>query len=149
MNKDRNYNQRNNDDSVFSVRVKAGKRRTYFFDVKSSRSNDFYITITESKKKPDGDGYEKHKLHLYKEDFNRFIEAMQEAVNHVKNELMPDYDFNEFDRNREQYYNGQDEKTLPDNSISKTNSGNYNKEIPDAGQSDTNLEQDEDDLKWE
>jgi len=144
VNKDRNYHQRSNDDSVFSVRLKAGKRRTYFFDVKSSRSNDYYITITESKKKPDGDGYEKHKLHLYKEDFNRFIEAMQEAVNHVKNELMPDYDFDEFDRNREQYYNEQDEKPLTDNSSKKILTGKKTEDAPNAGN-----EEKEDDLKWE
>lgn len=151
MNKDRNYNQRSNDDSVFSVRLKAGKRRTYFFDVKSSRSNDYYITITESKKKPDGEGYEKHKLHLYKEDFNRFLEAMQEAVNHVKNELMPDYDFDEFDRNREQYYNAQEEKTLPDNSLLKTTPGFYTEDTtPHTEQSNTSSnEENDEDLKWE
>ncbi|MEM7549770.1 MAG: DUF3276 family protein [Bacteroidota bacterium] len=87
---------------IYSERVRAGKR-TYFFDVKSTRSNDYYLTITESKRryKDDGFFYEKHKIFLYKEDFNKFMEALQGTVNHVKNELMPDVDFSEFDREYE------------------------------------------------
>lgn len=59
---------------IYSQRIKAGKR-TYFFDVKSTRSNDYYLTITESKKrfKDEGFYYEKHKIFLYKEDFNKFL----------------------------------------------------------------------------
>jgi len=85
-------------DEIYSAKVKAGKR-TYFFDVKSTRSNDYYLTITESKKrfKEDGFSYEKHKIFLYKEDFNKFIEALTNTVNHVKTELMPNVDFNQFD----------------------------------------------------
>ncbi len=83
-------------EEVFSKRVKAGKR-TYFFDVKATRSEDYYITITESKKSYNGDTftYEKHKIFLYKEDFNKFAEALNEAVDHVKEELLPDYDYDE------------------------------------------------------
>src|SRR5690554_6785725 len=86
-------------EEVFSEKVKAGKR-TYFFDVKATRSNDYYLTITESKKrfKDDGFTYEKHKIFLYKEDFNKFIEALNNTVNHVKQELMPDVDFSQFDQ---------------------------------------------------
>jgi hypothetical protein len=89
----------NGRDEIFSAKVKAGKR-TYFFDVKSTRSNDFYLTITESKKrfKEDGFTYEKHKIFLYKEDFNKFMEALTNTVNHVKNELMPGVDFSQFDQ---------------------------------------------------
>ncbi len=81
-------------EEIFSRKVKAGKR-TYFFDVKATRSNDFYLTITESKKRPGDDGfyYEKHKIFLYKEDFHKFVTALNECVNHVKLELLPDYDF--------------------------------------------------------
>ena len=91
-------NKTNGRDEIFSTKVKAGKR-TYFFDVKSTRSSDYYLTITESKKrfKEDGFTYEKHKIFLYKEDFNKFIEALNSAVNHVKNELMPNVDFSQFD----------------------------------------------------
>jgi len=83
---------------IYSKRVRAGKR-TYFFDVKSTRSNDYYLTITESKKryKDDGFSYEKHKIFLYKEDFKKFIEALEETINHVKTELMPEVDFSKFD----------------------------------------------------
>ncbi len=86
-------------EEIYSERVRAGKR-TYFFDVKATRGNDYYLTITESKRRPKDDGfvYEKHKIFLYKEDFNKFLEAMNNTVNHVKNELMPDVDFAEFDR---------------------------------------------------
>ncbi|MFC4872707.1 DUF3276 family protein [Negadavirga shengliensis] len=85
-------------DEIFSKRVKAGKR-TYFFDVKSTRSNDYYLTITESKRKVKDDNffYEKHKIFLYKEDFGKFVEALQDAVDHVKNDLMADFDFTQFD----------------------------------------------------
>ena len=82
---------------IFSKRVKAGKR-TYFFDVKSTRSEDYYLTITESKRKPKGDGftYEKHKIFLYKEDFSKFVKALNESVDHIKDELLPEVDFTEF-----------------------------------------------------
>ncbi len=84
---------------LYSQRVRAGKR-TYFFDVKSTRSNDYYLTITESKRRPKDDGftYEKHKIFLYKEDFEKFVMALNGAVDHVKTELMPEYDFSQFTR---------------------------------------------------
>ncbi len=84
---------------IFSERVRAGKR-TYFFDVKATRANDYYLTITESKRKPKGDGfiYEKHKIFLYKEDFNKFVTALNNTVNHIKDELLPDVDFDKFER---------------------------------------------------
>ncbi len=93
-------------DDLYSNRVRAGKR-TYFFDVKTTRSNDYYLTITESKKRYTDDGhyYEKHKIFLYKEDFNKFVEALNEAVTHVKDELMPDFDFTQFDRDPEENRN--------------------------------------------
>jgi hypothetical protein len=87
-----------NREEIFSKKVKAGKR-TYFFDVKSTRSNDYYLTITESKRKTKDDVfvYEKHKIFLYKEDFGKFVEALQDVVDHVKHELMSDIDFDQFD----------------------------------------------------
>lgn len=88
----------NNKDGIFSKKVRAGKRRTYFFDVRATRSNDYYLTITESKKRFQDDTYERHKLHLYKEDFNKFLGALQETVDHIKSELMPEYDFDEYTR---------------------------------------------------
>lgn len=85
-------------EEIFSKKVKAGKR-TYFFDIKSTRGSDYYLTITESKRRMDGENfsYEKHKIFLYKEDFFKFVNALNEAVDHVKNDLLPDFDFEQFE----------------------------------------------------
>ncbi len=87
-------------ESVYSKRIRAGKRRTYFFDVRATRSNDYYLTITESRKKFEGEGYDRHKIFLYKEDFNKFIKGLVEAVDYVKTELMPDFDFDAFNHDQ-------------------------------------------------
>ena len=84
-------------EEVFSKKVRAGKR-TYFFDVKATKGDDYYVTITESKKRYEDGGYVKHKIFLYKEDFNKFSEAFTETINYVKSDLMPEYDFDEFTR---------------------------------------------------
>lgn len=89
----------NNDkkmESIYSKRIRAGKRRTYFFDVRATKGNDYYLTITESRKRFDDNGYDRHKIFLYKEDFNKFIKALGEAVDYVKTDLMPDFDFDAF-----------------------------------------------------
>ena len=89
----------NNDkkmESIYSKRIRAGKRRTYFFDVRATRGNDYYLTITESRKRFNDNGYDRHKIFLYKEDFNKFIKALTEAVDHVKTQLMPDFDFDAY-----------------------------------------------------
>ncbi|MFZ1530023.1 MAG: DUF3276 family protein [Ferruginibacter sp.] len=99
----------NNDkkmESVYSKRIKAGKRRTYFFDVRETRGNDYYLTITESRKRFDSDGYDRHKIFLYKEDFNKFVKGLTEAVDFVKTDLMPDFDFDAF--NHDTPYEGED-----------------------------------------
>ena len=87
-------------ESVYSKRIRAGKRRTYFFDVRATRGNDYYITITESRKKFNEDGYDRHKIFLYKEDFNKFLKALTEAVDYVKTELMPDFDFDAYNHDQ-------------------------------------------------
>ena len=89
-------NNEKKNDSVYSKRIKAGKRRTYFFDVRATRGNDYFLTITESRKRFDDNGYDRHKIFLYKEDFNKFIKALNEAVDYVKTDLMPDFDFDAF-----------------------------------------------------
>ncbi len=80
-------NNGNSRELVFSKAVKAGKR-TYFFDVKATRANEYYLTITESKKKfnmgEDKPFFEKHKIFLYKEDFEKFMDGLLEAVDHIK-----------------------------------------------------------------
>ena len=83
-------------ESLYSSKVKAGRRRTYFFDVRKTKGEDYYITLTESTRKFNDEGYERHKIFLYKEDFNRFLDSLTDVINHVKTELMPDYDYDEF-----------------------------------------------------
>src|SRR6187455_519229 len=83
-------------ESIYSKRIRAGKRRTYFFDVRATRGNDYYLTITESRKRFNDNGYDRHKIFLYKEDFNKFIKALTEAVDYVKTQLMPDFDFDAY-----------------------------------------------------
>ena len=77
-----------NAEDVYSKPVRAGKR-TYFFDVKSTRgNNDYYLTITESKRRNNADGtfaYDKHKIFLYKEDFEKFSEGLAEVIDYIKN----------------------------------------------------------------
>ncbi|CAN5809994.1 hypothetical protein BH10BAC2_BH10BAC2_19760 [soil metagenome] len=92
-------------ESVYSKRIRAGKRRTYFFDVRATRGNDYFLTITESRKRFNEEGYDRHKIFLYKEDFNKFIKALGEAVDYVKTELMPDFDFDAFNH---EYVENQD-----------------------------------------
>lgn len=93
------YNRERNNDEVYSKAVRAGKR-TYFFDIKSTRGNDLYITITESKKRlEEGAGYEKHKIFLYKEDFEKFRDGLLDVIQKI-DEMNdgtyqePDQDFN-------------------------------------------------------
>lgn len=90
------FDKRNNEE-IYSKKVRAGKR-TYFFDVKSTKANDYFLTITESKKRFEDGTFLKHKIFLYKEDFNKFLEAFEETINYVKTELMPEYNFDEFTR---------------------------------------------------
>ena len=88
-------------DTVHSKKVKAGKRRTYFFDVRKTKRDDYYISLTESTKKLNSEEYERHKIFLYKEDFNRFLAQLQETIDYVKNELMPDFDYEQVERRRQ------------------------------------------------
>ena len=83
---DSGYAQERGADDVYSKPVRAGKR-TYFFDVKATKGNDYYLTITESKRRQERDGrfvYDKHKIFLYKEDFQKFADGLQEVVNYIK-----------------------------------------------------------------
>ncbi|MBP5506029.1 MAG: PUR family DNA/RNA-binding protein [Bacteroidales bacterium] len=91
--------QERNSDDVYSKPVRAGKR-TYFFDVKATKGNDYYLTITESKRKIERDGkyvYDKHKIFLYKEDFEKFSEGLQEVIDYIK-ERCPVVEARPYDR---------------------------------------------------
>lgn len=99
----KDYNDR---DEIFSKAVRAGKR-TYFFDVKATKGNDHYLTITESKRRYDDEGnffFEKHKLFLYKEDFEKFADGLKETVDKIASlnddnseDYKSDVDFDDLD----------------------------------------------------
>ena len=82
-------------EEIYSKVLRAG-RRTYFFDVRATKGNDYFLTITESRKRFDDNGYDRSKIFLYKEDFNKFLKALTESLDYVKTELMPDFDFDAF-----------------------------------------------------
>lgn len=75
-----------NQRGYYSRKVRAGKR-TYFFDVRATRNGDFFMTITESKRKPNDSGFENHKVFIYKEDFHKFIHALKEGLEHIHTDL--------------------------------------------------------------
>ena len=141
-------NNDNDRKEIFSERVRAGKR-TYFFDVKATRSNDYYLTITESKRryKDDGYTYEKHKIFLYKEDFNKFLKAMNSAVDHVKNELLPEVDFDKFDRDREEAYQAKINDATTEASEESTSVDVDSEEVPVTPETETSSVENE--LKWD
>jgi len=123
-------------ESVFSKKVRAGKRRTYFFDVRQTKGEDYYLTLTESTRKFNSDGYERHKIFLYKEDFNRFLDGLTEAIDYVKTELMPDYDYDEYTRKHEEWEASQAESDAE-----------YQKN-KDNDSSDVTEDVAEDDISW-
>ncbi len=88
-------NRKPNQETVFSKKINAGRKRTYFIDIKKTRADDLYLVLAENSNKPDGT-MEKHKIFLYKEDLNRFLSAINEAGDKLK-ELIPDYNFNQFE----------------------------------------------------
>ena len=83
-------------EEIYSKAIRAGKR-TYFFDVKSTRNEEYYLTITESKKRFEQDGqfhFEKHKIFLYKEDFEKFMDGLQEVIDFINESQLYDEDAN-------------------------------------------------------
>ena len=102
-------------ESIYSKRIRAGKRRTYFFDVRTTRGNDYYLTITESRKRFNDNGYDRHKIFLYKEDFNKFIKSLTEAVDYVKTELMPDFNFDAY--NHDEVHTENENGRTPDTGV--------------------------------
>jgi len=104
-------------DDVFSREVRAGKRK-YFFDVKTTRGNDLFMTITESKRSGFSDSgqasYEKHKIFLYKEDFDKFIEGLEDTINHIR-QLQDTGDFrsSEFETSENEHSESESEYIAP------------------------------------
>ncbi len=138
MEKDRRF------ESVYSAKVRAGKRRTYFFDVRRTKGDDFYLTLTESTKKFHGDGYERHKIFLYKEDFNRFKEGLEDAINHVKTELMPDYDYEEFDRRQAEW----EERKAEEDANEAAGGGTSEAANSDSSANNEKSGDEDDDMSW-
>ena len=132
----------NNDkqmETIYSKRIRAGKRRTYFFDVRATRGNDYYLTITESRKRFDDNGYDRHKIFLYKEDFNKFVKALGEAVDYVKTDLMPEFDFDAFNHEYPENAEGViNESTNSTNDVTEVNNKVINKIDPEANNNSDN-----------
>lgn len=129
---------------IFSKKVKAGKRRTYFFDVRTTKSNDFFLTITESTKSFENDTYERHKIFIYKEDFNKFAEALLETVDYIKGSLLPEYNFDQFAH--KDWDNEQNEPKI-DAKIETIKEDVVEKPIDEIKNDDAPTPSDED-LKW-
>lgn len=89
-------------EDVYSRKIRAGKR-SYFFDVKLSKNNLYYVAITESIKQQNSNEYKKHRVVIYPEDFNKFLDAAQEVIDRVKTKYMPDYDYKKFDEYSENF----------------------------------------------
>ncbi len=122
--------QNNQREEVFSKSVRAGKR-TYFFDVKSTKANDYYLTITESKKRIGNDGtpfYEKHKIFLYREDFEKFMDGMNEAfekVHSIKGDEPVSYSHNGSYNDSDSGSENGSENNSDDSSTPNHNSNSY------------------------
>ena len=139
-------------ESVFTKKVRAGRRRTYFMDVRQTKGEDYYITLTESTKKFSGDGYERHKIFLYKEDFNRFLGSLTETIDHIKTELLPEYDFDEYTKRNEEWEEKRRQENLDAEDHSKdakteTTQASEETEEPSSEASTKEFESEED-MEW-
>ena len=142
-------NNENKMECIYSKRIRAGKRRTYFFDVRTTRGNDYYLTITESRKRFNDNGYDRHKIFLYKEDFNKFIKALGEAVDYVKTDLMPDFDFDAFNHdNPAENGEGEVAEVPVSNEASEPDANDEAKPATTPAVSDNGTTQHEDVDKW-
>ncbi len=142
---------------VYTNKVRAGRRRTYFFDVRQTKGSDYYITLTESTKRFDGEGFTRHKIFLYKEDFNRFVDGLQDAINHIKNDLMPDYDYEEYDRRQEEWEKSKEnaaaeeaatEETTSESPSSETTESSSEEEASVEAPDEEKSIDSEDDMSW-
>jgi hypothetical protein len=104
--------EREEQEKIFTRKVRAGKR-TYFFDVKTTKSQEYYLSISESRRiQKDGEfAYEKSKIFVYKEDLEKVLEALQESVDYIKHTLLPEVDFSKF---KEESYNRDAQKPIED-----------------------------------
>ncbi|MFZ6052300.1 DUF3276 family protein [Halocola ammonii] len=134
---------RNNREDIYSKAIRAGKR-TYFFDVKSTKGSDLYLTITESKRKYNDDGkffYEKHKLFLYKEDFDKFADGLTETIDKIRELQATDEFLSEDDSPRNDAY---DNDSDGDETPKFSENGNSDSKRSDEEFSDVKFEDLED-----
>jgi hypothetical protein len=129
-------------DLIHSTKVRAGKRRTYFLDVRRTLGNDHYLTITESTKKLNGT-YERHKIFLYKEDFNRFMKELNSVIDFIKTDLMPEYDYEEFERRQAEW---EERKARGEFDELPENEAEIESETPPPAAED--LKDHDDDMAW-
>ena len=87
---------------VYERKVRAGKKRTYFFDIRETRNSGFSLVITESRKRFDDRGYDRSSIYVFQEDINKFAKGLSEAIDHIKTELLPDYNFDQYDNEYEE-----------------------------------------------
>ncbi len=111
---------------VYEKKIRAGKKRTYFFDIKETRNSGYSLVITESRKRFDDRGFDRTSIYVYQEDINKFSKGLNEAVDYIKTELMPDYDFDQYNNDYEE--NG--EVSLPQNSLETETMPTVVSEIP-------------------
>jgi hypothetical protein len=150
-----NNNDNRDREELYSVRVRAGKR-TYFFDVKETRGKDLYMTITESKRNFDNSGnvnYSKHKLFLYREDFEKFEDGFIDATDKIK-ELMTTGEFrdpiaerkaNDSDPKKEE---NSEETSAGDDSVSSESKAEETNESADESTNDS-TDSSEDEVNFE
>ncbi len=136
---------------VHTVKVRAGRKRTYFFDIQKAKNGDYYVTLSETTRRDDG-RFKRQKLFLYKEDFNRFVKGLEEVVNMIKTDLMPDYDYDLFDRRQEEWEAKQRELEAQEATTSEEQSpaDNTSTEATEAqkGTSEDAAESKEEDISW-
>ena len=102
---------------IYEKKVRAGKKRTYFFDIKETRNNSYSLIITESRKRFDDRGYDRTSIYIYQEDINKFAKGVAEAIDYIKTELLPDYNFEQYDNEYEENGEGYAPQTPVENAI--------------------------------
>lgn len=109
-----NENKKRNRFIAYSKRVDAGRKRSYFFDIREMRNGDFSLIITENTRRFDDNSFETNEIFVFQEDINKFTKALEDAVVHLKTELLPNYDFSKYDKpyvaNEEVNYNKLDNR---------------------------------------
>ncbi len=135
------------EDIVYSKKIKAGKKRTYFIDAKKAKNDDYYLVITESIRRLDSDKYQKHKIFLYKEDFNRFLAGLEDVMNYFKHDLLPDFDYEMYDNREDQFYDANGSKPSFKSESSSLGEATDHAE-PKIDLDETNPDISEEDISW-